>query len=426
MESLAEAAPAPNGAPSNEKYRFSGYQSFVVAVLTFLQFTIILDFMILSPLGAILMPELKISPSQFGMVVSVYAFSAGISGLLAAGFADRFDRKKLLLFFYTGFLVGTLCCGLAGSYEFLLFARMITGLFGGVIGSIIGAITTDLFPFHVRGRVMGFMQTAFAASQVLGLPLGLYTANHWGWHSPFLLIVAVSFLVGVVIWRYLKPVDQHLKLERGETFFHHLKITLTTPLYVQAFATVALLSTGGFMLMPFSSAFTVHNLGIQAEQLPLIYMTTGVASIIIGPLIGRASDAFGKFNVFLFGSLVSFVMVYIHTHLETTPLATVMLVNTLMFVGIFSRMIPAQTLMSAIPEAKVRGSFMSIGASIQQISGGIASVLAGLIVSEGVGGRIEHFPTLGFVVMGAGFITLVMVYLIHRHVPERAASSKVR
>lgn len=430
---MESAAPAPkectSAGPSTEKYRFSGYQTFVVAILTFLQFTIILDFMILSPLGAILMPELKITPSQFGMVVSVYAFSAGISGLLAAGFADRFDRKKLLLFFYTGFLVGTLCCGLAGSYEFLLFARMITGLFGGVIGSIIAAITTDLFPFQVRGRVMGFMQTAFAASQVLGLPLGLYTANHWGWHMPFLLIVAVSGAVGLLIWRYVKPVDQHLRLEKGESFLHHMKVTLTTPLYVQAFATVALLSTGGFMLMPFSSAFTVHNLGIATEQLPLIYMTTGISSIIFGPFIGRASDAFGKFNVFLFGSVMSIIMVYIHTHLEATTLPVVMLVNTLMFVGIFSRMIPAQTLMSAIPEAKVRGSFMSISSSIQQISGGIASVLAGLIVAEGAGGRIEHFPVLGFVVIGACLITLVMVFLIHRHVPERSqvnAASKSR
>ena len=160
------------------KYKFTSYQAFVVASLNFLQFTIILDFMILSPLGAILMPELKISPSQFGMVVSAYAFSAGAAGLLAAGFADRFDRKKLLMFFYAGFILGTLLCGIAPTYEFLLGARMVTGLFGGVIGSIIAAITTDLFPFQARGRVMGFLQKAFAASQVLGLPLGIYLANN--------------------------------------------------------------------------------------------------------------------------------------------------------------------------------------------------------------------------------------------------------
>jgi predicted MFS family arabinose efflux permease len=171
---------------------FSSYQKLIIALIAFLQFTIILDFMILAPLGALIIPALKITPAQFGLLVSTYAFSAGLSGLLAAGFTDRFDRKKLLLFFYVGFVLGTLLCALAHSYHFLLFARLITGLFGGVIGSIVFAITTDLFEYRQRGRVMGVVQTAFASSQVLGIPLGLYLSNHWGWNAPFLLIVAVS------------------------------------------------------------------------------------------------------------------------------------------------------------------------------------------------------------------------------------------
>lgn len=189
--------------------QFTGYQKFVVAILAFLQFTIILDFMIMSPLGAIMMPALSMSPAQFGTVVSAYAFSAGIAGLLAAGFADRYDRKKLLLFFYVGFVLGTLFCALAPNYEALLLARIVTGLFGGVIGSIVFAITTDLFPLEMRGRVMGFIQTAFAASQVLGIPAGLYFSNHWGWHAPFLMIVAISSFVGVIIWYNLKPINDH-------------------------------------------------------------------------------------------------------------------------------------------------------------------------------------------------------------------------
>src|SRR5579871_4626800 len=144
---------------------FSSYQKFVVAVLAFLQFTIILDFMIISPLGAMLMPTLHISPHQFGWAVSSYAFSAGVSGFLAAGFADRFDRKRLLLFFYSGFMLGTLLCALASTYPLLLLARIVTGLFGGVIGSVVMAITTDLFPLERRGRVMGFLGSAFAGAQ---------------------------------------------------------------------------------------------------------------------------------------------------------------------------------------------------------------------------------------------------------------------
>src|SRR6185312_13872147 len=200
---------ADGGRPS---VTFTGYQKFLVAVLAFLNFTIILDFMIISPLGAIVMPQLNIGPQQFGVAVSVYAFAAGAAGVLAAGFADRYDRKRLLLFFYTGFMLGTVVCALAPTYPILLAGRFVTGLFAGVIGSIVLAITTDLFPLEMRGRVMGFLQTAFAASQVLGLPAGLYISNYWGWHAPFFMIVAVSLLVGVFIVKFLKPIDAHLKL----------------------------------------------------------------------------------------------------------------------------------------------------------------------------------------------------------------------
>ena len=220
--------------------KFTGYQKFVIAVLAFLQFTIILDFMIISPLGAILMPALKISPAQFGLVVSAYAFSAGSSGLLAAGFADRFDRKKLLLFFYAGFLVGTLFCGLAPTYEFILGARIVTGIFGGVIGSIVLSIITDLFPYEMRGRVMGFVQTAFAGSQILGIPAGLFLANLWGWHSPFFMIVGVGIIAGALIIIYLKPINKHLELRTESTVLSHFTHTFSNPTYLWAFLFMAL------------------------------------------------------------------------------------------------------------------------------------------------------------------------------------------
>ncbi len=398
--------------------KFTGYQKFVVALLAFLQFTIILDFMIMSPLGAILMPALKISPSQFGVVVSVYAFSAGIAGILAAGFADRFDRKKFLLFFYVGFVLGTLFCGLANTYPLLIAARLITGLFAGVIGSISLAIVTDLFPLEMRGRVMGFIQTAFAASQILGLPVGLFLSNRWGWHAPFLMIVGVSTLVGVFISVYLKPVNAHLGIHPDRNPFHHLLATVTIPRYLLAFGATALLSVGGFMLMPFGSAFTVHNLGINIEKLPLIYFITGVCAIFIGPLVGRACDAFGKFRVFVFGSSVSIVMVLIYTHLGITPLPVVILVNAVMFVGIFSRMIPSQALISAIPSPDKRGSFMAVSSSLQQISGGFASVIAGLIVVEASNGDLVHFDIVGYVMLCTALVSLFMMYLIHRSIPE--------
>ncbi|KYG67369.1 MFS transporter [Bdellovibrio bacteriovorus] len=395
---------------------FTGYQKFIIAILAFLQFTIILDFMILSPLGAILMPALKVTTMQFGAVVSGYAISAGLSGFLTAGFADRFDRKKLLLFFYGGFILGTFLCGIAPNYEFLLGARIVTGLFGGVIGSIVFAILTDLFPMHQRGRVMGFLQTAFAASQVLGLPAGLYLSNHWGWHMPFMMIVVISLIAGVFIVLYMKPINAHLALQTDKKAYQHLLHTIQVPKYLLAFAATALLSIGGFMIMPFSSAFTVNNLGIHQDQLPIIYLITGIASILIGPLVGKASDSLGKFNVFIFGSLVSMVMVMVYTHLGVTPLVVVILVNTVMFVGIFSRMIPSQALMSAIPTPANRGAFMSISSSLQSLAGGLGSIIAGLIVVQEADGMIRHFETIGYVMVGLSLFTLVMMYMINRMV----------
>lgn len=365
------------------------------------------------------MPALNVSTSQFGFVVSAYAFSAGISGILAGGFADRFDRKKLLMFFYCGFIIGTLLCALATSFQFLLIARIVTGLFGGVIGSIVFAITTDLFAFNLRGRVMGLVQTSFVASQVLGIPIGLFFANHWGWHSAFLMIVVIGALAGIIMFVKMQPVTEHLKLQSDRSAYSHLLKTISNTRYLQGFATTALLATGGFMLMPFSSAFTVHNVGISLEELPLVYMVTGLFSIFMGPLMGRMSDRIGKFKVFLFGSGLTIIMAAIYTHLGITPIALVILVNVIMFIGITARMVSSQALISAVPGPADRGSYMSISSSVQQISGGLAAALAGLIVVEEPGGVLRHFDVLGYVVIGATLITLAMMQRIHRLVPEK-------
>lgn len=400
---------------SKEKL-FTGYEIFIIAILAFLQFTLILDFMVLSPLGAQLLQELNISTQQFGWVVSAYAFSAGAAGLLAAGFADRYDRKRMLLFFYAGFILGTFLCGIAPNYHFLLFARIITGLFGGVIGSVIFAIITDLFAMQVRGRVMGFVQMAFAVSQVLGLPVGLYLANLWGWHAPFLLIVAVSIpAFAAIVWK-MAPVKEHLALHRGHSALSHLGRTLSRKRYLTGFAATTLLSTGGFMLMPFGSAFAVHNLGLTLEQLPVVYMVTGLFSMITGPLIGQVSDKMGKYPVFVAGSILSMILVVVYTNWGVTPVWTVIALNTVLFVGITSRMVSSSALMSAVPDPADRGAFMGINSSVAQVSGGFASALAGVIVTQTPEGRLEHYPTLGYVVVASMIITMAMMYVIDRMV----------
>ena len=396
--------------------QFTSYQAFVIAILTILQFTIVLDFMVLSPLSAVLLDELSITTSQFGLVVSDYAFSAGAAGLLASGFADRFDRKKLLLFFYAGFIVGTFLCGIAPNYELLLGARIVTGLFGGVMGSITYAIVTDLFPFHQRGRVMGFMQMAFASSQVFGIPFGLYLANKLGWHSPFLLIVGLSIIVGLLIVMYLRPVNEHLKLQIKQNPFRHMSNTISNKRYLRGFSATILLATGGFMLMPFGAAYAVNNLGITLEQLPLVYMVTGIFSMITGPLAGRLSDRVGKIKIFTIGSILAAVVIVYYCGLSITPLWMVIALSVLSFIGITSRMIASQAIISAVPAARDRGAFMGINSSIMQVSGGIASAVAGMIVIKSAAGPIERYEILGYVVASTIMITILLMYRIDRMV----------
>lgn len=408
---------------SKQSGAFSGYQQFVVAVLAFMQFTIVLDFVMLSPLGALVIPALRITPSQFGFLVSAYAFSAGASGILTAGFADRFDRKKLLMFFYCGFLLGTLLCGLAWSYPLLLAARIVTGLFAGVVSSVAFAIVTDLFALEMRGRVLGMIQTAFAASSVLGIPTALFLSTRWGWNAPFLMIVGVGAVVGCVIQARMLPVAEHLKQHPDRSPVHHLLHTISNRSYMLGFLSTGMLSVGGFMLMPFMSLFMVHNIGIPMTKLPLLYMITGSVSVVTGPLIGRASDAFGKLRVFAFGCAVTIVMVVIYTHLSNVGLATLAAVMVLLQVGIFSRMISASALMSALPKLTDRGSYMSISSSLQQVAGGVAAMVSGLIVVQNADGRLEHYDILGYILICTTLITLSLIYVVNGRIARAAPSA---
>lgn len=406
---------------------FNPYQILVIILLAFLQFTIVLDFMVLAPLGDFLMKSLAMSPKGFGLVVSSYAFSAGASGILAAGFADKFDRKKILLFFYAGFIVGTLCCALSTTYEMLLGARIVTGLFGGVIGAISMTIVTDIFAAHQRGRVMGFIQMAFAASQVLGIPIGLYLANLWGWHAAFLMIVILAVLIGVVVLVKVKPIDKHLAIQSDKSPFLHLWHAVSNRSYQTGFIATAFMSVGGFMLMPFGSAYLINNINITQEELPLVFMFTGLASIVIMPLVGKLSDQFDKFTIFAGGSVLAIIMILIYVNLSPIPLWQVVVINMILFMGIMSRMIPATTLTMSIPDLKDRGAFMSVNASLQQMAGGIAALCAGLIVTqETKSSPLRHYDTLGVVVSVLIVFCIFFVYRVSQMVKKKSAYGSVK
>ncbi len=392
---------------------FSSYQKFVVLILALTQFSVILDFMVMSPLGDMLMKSMNLTTSQFGLAVSAYAISAGLSGLLTAGFADRYDRKKLFLFFYTGFIIGTFFCGLSQTYWQLIAARIFTGIFGGVIGSIAMAIITDLFDIHHRGRVMGFIQMGFGASQVLGIPISLYIANHWGWQSPFIMVGLLGLLIAVLIGVRLLPVTKHLELQQDKSAFKHLWHTISKRNYRFAFLTTALLSLGGYMMMPFGSAFAINNLKITNDQLPLLFMISGIGSLVIMPVIGKVSDKVDKFKVFAFATIWMCIMVVLYTNRDASPLWIVITLNILMMAGVMSRMIPSSALISSVPALSDRGAFMSINASLQQITGGVAAAFAGLIVvQKDKLSPLQHYNTLGYIIIAISLLSMYMLFRI--------------
>ncbi|MCP1996163.1 MFS transporter [Flavobacterium sp. HSC-61S13] len=403
---------------------FTGYEKFVILILAITQFTVILDFMVMSPLGDLLLKSLDMDTRDFGIAVSAYAFSAGISGLLTAGFADKFDRKKLLLFFYVGFIVGTLFCGLANSYPTLVAARIFTGLFGGVIGSISMAIITDIFSLQQRGRVMGFVQMGFGASQVLGIPIGLYIAHKWAWEAPFFMIVGLSIFIAVSIAVWLKPVNAHLAIQQDKKALLHLWHTLKDKDYRIGFMATGILSVGGFMMMPFGTVFAVNNLGVSEAQLPMLFMISGLSSLAMMPFIGKLSDRMSKFKLFAIACIWLMLVCVVYTNLAVVPFWLVIITNILMMIGIMGRMVPSSAMSSAVPEMKDRGAYMSINASLQQISGGIGAAVAGVIVyQESKTSPLINYDIVGYVVVVISCISILMMSRVDRLIKRKTLNS---
>ena len=394
--------------------KLTRYQKTVMLILALTQFTVVLDFMIMAPLGEQLIKDLHLTTTQFGTVVSVYAISAAISSFLSAAFADRFDRKRLLLFFYTGFILGTLFCGLAAAYETMLAARIFTGIFGGVLSSVALAIVADCFEPHLRGRVMGTIQMGFSVSQVIGIPAGLWIAHQWNWHVTFYGVACLTVFVWMGILFFLKPINQHVQASVSQNPLRHLVLTLTNRDHQKGFLAVSVLSLGGFLIMPFTTTFLVNNVHITQAQLPLIFMITGLSSMVVLPLIGRLSDRFNRMRIFIVGSIIAMLMVSLYTRMQPLPYQWVMLINVILFAGIMSRMVPAMALNAQLPQAQYRGAFMSINSSIQQLSGGIASFLAGhIVVQKTPTAPLLHFERLGYIMVILMLICLVLVYRVY-------------
>lgn len=371
--------------------------------LAFIQFTHIVDFMILMPLGPSLMRTLEIGPSEFSILVSSYTFAAGTSGLLGSLWIDRFDRKKALLTLYVGFALGTLACGLAQSYFALLTARVITGLFGGVMGSTVLAIVGDAVPAEKRGRAMGIVMMAFSAASVLGVPFSLYLANLWDWHAPFVFVALAAGLALGVAAKSIPPLRGHLAGPPRKT---NLAEVALEPRRLRGLIVMAALVMGQFSVIPFLSPSFVLNGGLDESKLPLIYLTGGLATIVTSPIWGRFTDRKGPVPVLTAGVLISLIPFVWITHLGPSPAPLLLGVSTLLFVCMGGRMVPTMTLVQAQVEPAHRGAYMAIVSSVQQFMSALAAFLAGHIVVKNPAGHLDHYGVIGWGSCALGLIAI--------------------
>ena len=406
------------------KSKFTPYQFLLAGIIAMVFLTIVLDFMFTSALSAILLPKLEITTAQFGFLVSAYPISAGISAILLSGYADKVDRKKLLLFFYAGFLLGILVCANAPSYQALVVARVITGVFGGAVGPICFAIVIDLFETTQRGRAMGILQMASAGTQVLGLPLALYLATEWDWHLGFWLIAAIGIIAFFLVFWKINPVNKHLQTPvKVNPLLHSLKI-ISNRKYLIVFLNNTLLVTGDIILMTFSSAFCTNNLGVDLADLPMLYAIAGISTFIFSPIIGRLTDKYGTLKIFTVGTIIAILTVAVFTNLGINPLWAVIIVHTFLFIGINARSISSSALGTVVPEVEDRGAFMAVDAAMQLAIGGVGAMIAGWIVFQSEDGMINNFSTLGIVVMALMVMTIGMMYVINRMVKRRNITSE--
>lgn len=397
----------------------------VLLLLAVLNFTHIMDFMIMMPLGNYLMPYFEISSQQFSMLVAAYTFSAGVSGFFAAFFVDGFGRKKVLMFAYTGFLIGTLFCALSPAYEILLASRVVAGLFGGLIAAQVLSIVADLVPYARRGAAMGTIMAAFSAASVFGVPFGLYIANLFNWHAPFFFVVILGAALIPFLLKLLPRMDGHLLAEDRKRIrpMELIGDVSRNSSQLYALSLTAVLMLGHFMIIPFINPFMEFNMGFSKTQTPLIYMVGGTLTLVTSPLLGRVADRIGKYRLFVILVIASIPLIALITNLPHIPFYLVLCITGLWFIVSAGRFIPAQAMVTNVVQPERRGSFMSFNSSVQQIFVGIASVLAGLIVVRMPDNHLEHYEFTGYLSIVLILCSIFIATMLHKRSTEENTAS---
>jgi len=406
----AHAAPAARGSlPAREVV--------LLVTLAGIQFTNILDFMILMPLAPALMRLFEIDPRQFGLLVSAYTFAAAASGFVAAFWIDRFGRKRALLTMYAGFIVATALCGFAPSYELLLAARIVAGIFGGVIGALVFTIIADVVPYARRARGTSFVSAAFSLAAVAGVPMGLWFSALYSWRAPFLALAVLASLAWLNALRIVPSLDAHLAGGERRKPAAQLRAVFGVANHLRAFAFMIVLMTSVFMVVPFIAAYNVANVRVLEAELPYIYFAGGLATLFTAPFIGWLADRYGKQRLFTILAFISIVPIVVMTHLPPLPLAGAVAASVLFFVFVPGRFGPAMALVTGSVAPRLRGSFMSFNGAVQQLGAGAASLAAGLIVGRDAGGALTGFDWAGWCAVAATLLAILLARYI-RVVPD--------
>jgi MFS transporter, DHA1 family, inner membrane transport protein len=388
-------------------------QRIILFLLAAINFTHILDFMVMMPLGNLLMPYFKINPQEFSIIVASYSISAFVSGLAGMFFVDGFDRKKVLLFGYIGFVIGTFFCAIAPSFLLLLISRIVAGLFGGLIGAQVLSIVSDGFSYEQRGRAMGFLFTAFSAASVVGVPLSLFLANKFSWHAPFYFISGLGVLIVIAVAKILQPMRGHLQAQRDKPLII-LQNVLASKINLTAFALSGFLMLGHFIIIPFLNPFMEHNVGFNEWQRNLVYIVGGLATVFTAPFAGKLADKYGKLKVFTVFAVLSLIPIFLITNMPRIPYYFVLMVTGIWFMFSSSRNIPAQAIISNVVPPQFRGSFQSFNSCIGQGFTGLASLMAGFIVSKNPDGTLLHYPILGYLSIGIVVLAIAIAYHLNK------------
>jgi predicted MFS family arabinose efflux permease len=390
----------------------------VLITLAGIQFTHIVDFMVMMPLGPQFTQLFNISDAKFGLLVSAYTLSAGASGLLASFYVDRFGRKKLLLTLYVLFALATLACGLAPSYDALMVARIAAGAFGGVLAALSQTIVADVIPYERRGRAMGIVMSSFALASVAGVPLGLFLAANFNWHTPFFAIAAVCLLLAVGAWVTLPPLADHLQNRRSSPWSNIAQV-LADANHQKAFAFTALMMIAGFTVIPYITIYTTTNGGLTVQQVPYVYLLGGAATLVTSRWIGRLTDSVGKAKMFVIAAVFAMVSVVLVTLSASLGLWGILLMTTIMFIGMNGRMVPGMALVTSAANPRLRGTFMALNSSVQSAAMGVAVFVGGLIISRDAQGLVQYFWVNAL--LGA-LATVLSVMLVGRLTQYGAAS----